>query len=72
MPVKIEQHTGLDWRHTKRVQAVTEKAMKTENSFERGRPASVVLKGTHREKYSVRWEKQKGIRVNRGNSGWLD
>jgi hypothetical protein len=33
MPVKIEQHSCLDRRDAKRLQAVTEKALKTENSF---------------------------------------
>jgi hypothetical protein len=33
MPVKIEQHSGLDRRDAKRLQAVMEKSMKAENSF---------------------------------------
>jgi hypothetical protein len=48
MPVKIEQHTCLERRDTKRVQAVTEKALKTEHGFEGGRLTVVTLKRIHR------------------------
>jgi hypothetical protein len=33
MPVEIEQHAGLESRDTKRLQAVTEKALETKNRF---------------------------------------
>jgi hypothetical protein len=48
MPIKIEQHTGLERRDAERVQAMAKKALKTEHGLEGRRPTIVALERFHR------------------------
>jgi len=47
MPVKIEQHAGLERRKPQRVQSVAEETVKTEYGFEAGQLA-VTLQRSHK------------------------